>query len=204
MQIKFRCICLLLYCCGVVIILSGCTKALPEAQLNAYINDDDNGLHKQQQSNDVTLDVFYRPSDLVWIRNIHAAKDESSRQKLLGQIDSLTYFLIHLSSGGAELENKYASDPDEFANIVSYLSDGIANDLFLTHGADTIKAASVLYARTFGSTNATRVLAAFEARVHDLDGDITLHFNDTKLDVGDLEFDFKTRDLKNTPKLQIN
>ncbi|MEO7988564.1 MAG: hypothetical protein ABI663_03425 [Chryseolinea sp.] len=170
-------------------------------ELKAYIANDENGLHKMELKNDLTIEAFYRPTELVWARDLADIHDVQERAKQKQVYDSLSYFMLHFSRKGKELENAYVSDPTKFKAVVDYLSFNISNDLFILHDADTLHALDAVYTRTFGISEGTAVMVVFKENVSRYSGSLKLCFDDAEFGTGLTEFSFNTRDIKNIPTL---
>ncbi len=170
-------------------------------ELKAYIVSDENGLHKKELKNDLTIDVFYRPTELVWASDLAEIQDAKEKAKQKQSYDSLSYFMLHFSRKGKELENAYVSDPAKFKAVVEYLSFEISNDLFILHEGDTLHALDAVYSRTFGIAEGTAVMVVFRENLSQYSGSLKLCFDDTLLGTGLTEFAFNTSDIKNIPTL---
>ncbi|MBA4056947.1 MAG: hypothetical protein C0490_19690, partial [Marivirga sp.] len=118
--------------------------------------------------------------------------------------DSLNYFILHFSRNGKEIESAFVSDPANFKKIIDYLSFDLRNNIFLIRGSDTTQALDVVYARTFGGSEGTSVLAVFSENLKETGSTIKVCLDDTMLGLGLTEFEFDVNDIKNTPNLMFN
>ncbi|HEY8936107.1 MAG TPA: hypothetical protein VIM65_12835 [Cyclobacteriaceae bacterium] len=179
-------------------------KRVSEQELKSYILNDENGLHKNRKINDIDIDVFYRPAELVWIKDLEEISDPVKREAQQEAIDTLSYFMFHFSRNGKEIENAYVSNSSEFTSVINYLSFDIANDIHIISGSDTTDALDVMYARTFGGMGSTGVMAIFNKDVRKNNKNIKVYFDDSVFGTGNSEFDFLIDDIKKTPTLTIN
>jgi hypothetical protein len=187
-----------------VSVVSCSVKQLPEQDLKSYILNEENGLYKRTVKGDVTIEVFYRPAELVWKSDLQDAKDEGALKELRKNYDTLNYFMMHFSRKGQEIENSFVSNPSYFTEVINYLSFEMSKDVFQINGLDTVRALDVVYTRTFGGSAGTSVMAVFNGNLKERSENIKICFNDTKLGIGAAEFEFKSSDIKNTPTLILN
>ncbi len=195
-----------LYILLIFIFITSCSyrKVVSAPELKEYILNEEHGLYKKTVKNEVTIEAFYRPAELVWARDLAEIHDPQKRKEQKEIYDSLTYFTLHFSRNGKEIENAYVSDPTKFKAVVSYLSFDINNDLFLLQQKDTTNALDVVYSRTFGIADGTSVMAIFNKNMSNCDGSLKLCFNDTMFDTGLTEFVFESNDIKKAPTLTSN
>ena len=189
-----------------VVMLGSCTKdnvTVPE--LKAYLTDEKNGLTKTISKEGVTVEVTYRPTDLVWANELVKTKDKELQNEIQKTYDSLIYFVFNFSRNGSEIENRYVSDPAKFTNVINYLSYDIDQDLYIVVGKDTTQALDVVFSRSFGGANATNLMAVFGGTdLTNTNKDLKVLFNDTMFGLGSNQFEFKINDIKNTPSLMLN
>jgi hypothetical protein len=187
--------------------LFACEKRkLNEVDLKAYIVNDEHGLHKQVEKNGVIIEVFYKPAQFVWQRDIADEHDKKKREAMIQTCDTLTYFSLHFSRNGKEIENAYVSDPAFFDRVINYLSFDISNDLYLLTDTDTIHAIDAVYSRTFGAGTSTIVTGVFDTNIEEQAraGNVKLVFDDKMFETGLNEFTFQATDIKNRPTLTFN
>src|SRR4051794_6894045 len=91
---------------GFIIFLAGCQEDLSRQQLIDYTLDPANGLYKKETKGNVTIEVVYRPSQLI------AEQDARGLTLTSDQVDSINnyfseidYFLLRLSRNSDEIEN---------------------------------------------------------------------------------------------------
>lgn len=184
--------------------LSCSERELSEQELKAYILNEKNGLHQQRIKNEVTIDVVYKPSELVWKNELTEIVDAKAREELRMNFDSLNYFVLTFSRKGREIENVFVSNPAQFSSVINYLSFEMSKDVYQICESDTTHALDVIYTRTFGVSTGTSVMAVFKGNLKEQDSDVKIGFNDNMLGIGAVEFDFKSSDIKNIPPLILN
>jgi hypothetical protein len=179
-------------------------SVVSEQELKDYLMDPEHGLSRHEAKKGIDMEVVYRPSELVAAQQVDGVTDKKEQERIIRNFDSLAYFILKLSRNGQEIENAYVSDNDKFLQVTSYLSSGIAQDLYLVNKEDTIRALDAVYTRMFGAATATTVMAIFDADVKDWDGSVTFCFDDTGLGLGINEFEFDTNDINKAPTLNLH
>jgi hypothetical protein len=187
-----------------LLIFWSCQKRIvDESELKTFLMDPENGLIKKSENKDITIEVIYRPSELLSCQQIKGEEDADERKSIIDNFDSLTYFIVRLSRNGEEIENEYAGDSEQFTAMVNHLSSTIGNDFYLVNKQDTIKTLDVSYTRMFGSGSGTSVLTVFDTKLEDENGEVVLCFNDSYFGLGMNQFEFSLKDIKNTPTLNL-
>ena len=189
---------------GLIIFLAGCQKDLSREGLINYTLDPDNGLYKKEKKGDITIEVLYRPSQLIAEQDARgltlSTHQMDSINEYFGEVD---YFLLRLSRNSDEIENAYARNSLMFNEVSNYLSYGIAHDVFLLQGSDTLHVADFIRTQTHGASPSTDILFGFKPGVNDKNGDIKFIFKDLKFDTGVNEFDFNASDLQTASSIQL-
>jgi hypothetical protein len=175
-------------------------KPISASELKAYAMNPKNGLRKTIVRNEITLELVYRPKDLILLQEV--APGSSKWMKSERDLDSLDYFVLRVSKDGEEIENSYASDAVEFEHVLSYLSDGIASDFQLVFDKERIKSDQSLFVQAFGSAEASSILLVFKSYLIKRRGQFTVVFNDSELGVGHCEFPYNVSDIRKIPGLQ--
>lgn len=187
---------------ALLFLFSGCwMKTISPGELQQFVDDPENELKVSANKGNVSIQVLYRPKELVFLPRV--GDDQIAWKKQLAEVDSLDYFLIRLSRGGKEIENALAGDEKKFSDLVSYLSLGIAQDLTLVNAADTLAPLDVMYSRTFGASEATSVMVIFKSHLKTRSGVATLRYQDHFLSTGLSEFTFSTKNIKSIPSIKF-
>lgn len=187
-----------------LVVLFGCgSKSLPERELLEFVVDPANELKRSVENGPIKIEVLYKPSDLVMARDLKEIADPMTREATLSSLDTLTYFVISLSSNGHEIENAYANDPRRFGAAVNYLSYGVLENLQIINEGDTIAPLDVVYSRAFGSAGSSQLLAVFNANLKERSGLVDLQLNDKVFGTGLSRFKFDCDKLKEIPRLRI-
>lgn len=189
---------------ALAILLTGCSKKDPisAGELNAFLADDENGLHLEKESGSLLLECTYHPADFILAQEIEGRKLSSAGIDSLEKgLRKYTYFLFKISKEGREIVDLLANDPQRFNKALDYLSFKIGNDFRLVNQTDTVRVEDFAYARSFGSANGSSVLLAFKFPLEGRSGKVSLLYDDTFFKTGLSHFDFQTGDMKSTPPL---
>ncbi|WP_333818618.1 hypothetical protein [Ohtaekwangia sp.] len=173
-------------------------------ELQSYVFDSENGLHKVKNRKDLKLEAFYRPRALVLEQQLKGVSDKDEAARVKQMVDSLDYFVLHISRDDHELERDYASNPTDQYEVQRYLSQGIVDDLAIITDNEIFRPIDIAYIPTFGASSATSVLVVFGGRVSERSGDLKFCFHDTRFGTGMHEFLFKTDDIRDIPILNLN
>lgn len=183
-------------------LLSACDIQQPVSsdELKAYALNPENGLIRSITAGDITAEIIYHPKDLILEQEAEGDIDrwKEAEQKL----DSLDYFILRLSRGGEEIENRYAGDPDKFSQVINYLSASIAENIYLENEKKHYPESAMLI-RSYGMAGATSVLVVFKSCLSKQDGPVTVVFDDPLLGTGRNTFSFQCDDIKKTPRLRF-
>jgi hypothetical protein len=124
-------------------------EQLDEKTLFSFIRDKDNGLIK-------TMDVEGFHLAMIWKPNVLIAKQQMSGEtkkefdSLSAHFSKYLYFTLEMTKDGKDLETSFASDPESFANKVSFLSWELSQNIRLVTKKDTVSALDCIYARSYG------------------------------------------------------
>lgn len=188
---------------SLVMAFTNCTtkSVRTEAELAKYILEPANGLIKTIEAGDITLEVMYKPTDLI------VAQEADGETLSAQQIDSLKqvfsqydYFILRLSKSGKDLASAYAQNDAEFNKVSEYLTSLIGQDMTLICGKEVLSVEDFMYAPTFGSSKTSDLLVAFKHI--DTDTDVTFQLNDQLFGTGISQFIFNSSELYATPKLK--
>jgi len=167
--------------------------------LQLYIHNSENGLHKVKSRKDLKLEAFYRPRALVLEQQLQGVSDENESARIKQMVDSLDYFVLHISRNDHELERDYASNPANQYEVQQYLSREIARDLAIISNDEIFRPIDIAYIPMFGASSATSVLVIFGGNVSERSGNLKFCFHDTRFGTGMHEFVFDTDDIRIYP-----
>jgi hypothetical protein len=191
-----------------VLLLCACSsyrKQMSRVELISYINDKDNGLVKEQESNGVQVKLSFEPSSLLAAQQLSAMPAASkvvidSTQK---KYTANYYFLLKFSKGGKEAIRQLGSF-SRYSDMVQVLSFQMHRFINLTTPQkDTIALADYLFDQTYGMSDGNTILLCFDRTK--LIGKDQLHINvaECGLGTGNLTFSFNQKDISKVPVLKL-
>lgn len=178
-------------------------KVLSKEGLNLYIQDEGNGLKKSVTKNDILLSVSYRPRDLLVLQEWeHAANKDSNllhtlKQKYAGQ----DYFIFELSKNNQEVIRQLGgfAQYSDLLHVLSFEMSGLVN--ITTNKNDTIALGDYAFEQNYGLGTANRLLFVFPAEKLKQADKYELNVREFGLNTGNLLFQFKRKDIEETPSL---
>lgn len=176
-------------------------KRISIDELKAYVLEPENGLIKHEKIDEKTIVVVYRPRELVIAGEV-GIDDNERWMETARDLDSVDYFVIRLAMKGHPIENQFGGDPNAFQKVVSYLSEGISDDIKLKIQDEYLEPINIVFVPSLGASRETNILIAFNSFLDKRDSDFSLIFDGSKLGVGGNEFSFRVRDVKAIPALR--
>lgn len=187
---------------------ASCTHSLARGAYQAYLADPAHGLTQTQQVNGIAITCVYRPTDLLVSQELTAeattpdpAFIDSLRRTYAGKV----YCSLALARDSTELEAAVSGDETALSQTLSYLSTGIAQDVYLRGlgRPDSVAALAAAYTRQYGNTGRSTVLLAFAAPRLDVRQGFTLTYRDTQFGLGPVHFVFPAHAIQQLPALQL-
>lgn len=180
-----------------------CTKVKEPNDLNEYILDKKNGLHKEQVIGPVKVSVTYRPTDLM-------INQSQSNQPSKIEVDSLRvhynhyeYFILTFSADNKEIET-YSMHKNTFRKLVETLAFEMNEHVkIITDNKDTLYIADYIYQRTYGAGKESNLLVAFDAERLRQSNHFIFEISEFGLGLGNQIFNFETNRLKETPRINL-
>jgi len=188
--------------------VAGCSGALTQPQYQAYLTDPAHGLTHTQEVNGTTITCSYRPPDLLVSQEL-ATSDATATP---GLVDSLRhtyagklYCTLALARDSTELEAAVSRDETALSQTLSYLSTGIAHDVYVRGlgQPDSTAALAAAYTRQYGNTGRSTVLLVFAPPQLAVSRGFTLTYRDTQFGLGPVHFVFTPQALARLPALQL-
>jgi hypothetical protein len=194
-----------LYCLVFIALLFSCSPgALSPQELQAYVQDEFNGLTQKVEVNGYQLKLTYRPTDL-WVH-----QEVGDNMVAVGQLDTLRnkynnyyYFILSLSRNNKEALHQVGS-MDQYSELVQTLSFRMPQYTTLTTTAsDTIPVGDFMLNRTYGMSTSTDLLFVF-SREKALDDEwVQFNLNEFGLGTGNQRFRFKRKQLEEAPIIKF-
>ncbi len=189
------------------LLTAGCSRPLERPQYLAYLADPTHGLTRTQQAGAVTLTCSYRPPDLLVSQELAGATPpnpavlDSLRRTYAGKL----YCTLALARDSAELEQGVIRDETALGQTISYLNQGIAQDVYLRGlgQPDSVAALAATYARQYGATGRSTVLLVFPTPHLDVQRGFTISYHATQLGLAPVRFVFPAQALRDLPPLSL-
>ena len=187
---------------------AGCSHSLARGPYQAYLNDPAHGLTQTQQVGGFTVTCAYRPLDLLVSQELtieasspNPAYVDSLRRAYAGKV----YCTLSLSRDSTELEAAVSTNETALTQTLSYLSTGVAHDVYLRGlgQPDSTTALAAAYTRQYGSTGRSTVLLVFSVPYLDVRQGFTLTYRDTQFGLGPVHFIFSAQALGQLPALAL-
>lgn len=163
-----------------LVFLAGCggRKFATVDEAKSYIANAENGLSKTRTVNDVNLTVTYYPCALLFKDDVEG----------LQGCDHMHYLLFRIAREKREIETFYAADPNQFQQVVQYLSNDIINDVKVFTGDVAAEVVDASYHRSFGMAEGSDVLISFMCSNSKINSNLTFEFNDRLFRTGISKF----------------
>jgi len=178
---------------------------LSEKDLKAYLLDRDNGLSKEHVLKGNKSIVTYRPTDLLVLQEARGTTkvDSSTLARLQQKYQNHYYFILSLSKDNKEAEYQQQG-MGQFSDLVQTLSFRMPEHVNMTtNSRDTIPVGDYIYPRTYGMSNASTLMFAFNKEKIKNTEWVQFNLKEFGLGIGNQNFRFKTSDLENTPRIKF-
>jgi hypothetical protein len=178
-----------------------CTKVQTTEELQTYIKDPDNGLHKEREIGRVKMSVTYRPTDLLVKQSLSSSPTDGEIDSLRRDFGKMAYFVLSMSADDKEVET-FALQNAGFGERVQTLAFGMGEYVrIITDARDTIPVADYFYQRTYGVGKTSDLLMAFDAEKLKQVEELKFQISEFGLGVGDQNLQFQTDDILDAPLL---
>lgn len=193
---------------GLAILATSCSSNLDQAHYLAYLADPTHGLTLTQEVDGATVTCTYRPTDLVVSQELAGDEGDSRYPK----VDSVRqayasklYCSLSLARDGGEIENAFIRDEAALGQAISYLNNGIAQDVFVRGlgQPDSVAALAATYPRQYGNTGRSTVLLVFPAAQLNVSQGFTCSFRDSHFGLAPARFVFTASSMRALPQLQF-
>jgi len=185
-----------------VLCFASCKKKITNRQdLIAYINEPQNGLQKAKQIGDIKVTITYRPAQLMLGKNssliTKAGKENDSLYK------NQLFFVLSISAKNKELLrqlefSKYSEMVQVLAFRMKEFISGIPGD------GKPVEPLDCVFQQTYGMGSANNVLIVFNKKELLRAPNLKIGIKEFGLQTGNLDFEFKTEDIKNLPTTVLN
>lgn len=176
-------------------------ERLAEQELREYLADPGNNLARESAHAGTRVEVIFWPTDLVFGSELAMMKSQADRNEFLKQYEQYQYFLMRFSSNGQEIENQFAADTQQFQEAISYLDNGLAQDVSMVVKTDTLRPEQVSFVRSYGMAGASSVLVVFKTKSESNVNGGEIVLSDSKFGTGLTKYAFDPNDIKKVPQL---
>ncbi len=198
------------YCFALLILAAvGCSspKEMTVEELNKYITEPEHSLVKSVEQNGYTINVIFRPTDLLVNQEIDGREGLIGEDKLKSirrKYASHYYFMLELSRNNREALMP-DGDPEQYGGLLQNLSFRMHDYvMLLTSKKDTIYVADFVMDRTYGLNNSTNILFAFSKESAKDKEWVQFNLKEFGLGTGDQRFRFGLKDLEQVPSVKFN
>jgi hypothetical protein len=182
-------------------VVLSCThqSQLEEEALHRYVRTEGNGLIKAKEADGFHLAMIWRPTDLIAKQQaVKGTKIEFD--SLASYFSNYLYFNLEITKDGKDLETSFANDPSSFAEKISFLSSGLAENIRIISEDDTIPALECIYSRSYGM-GASQCLIVLNKPKKDF---FQIEVKGYPIGFGKELFSFHLSDIQNAPRLKTN
>ncbi len=196
-----------LLCISVVVLCFGChVSEFDSAEgLDSFILSPGSNLTLETETNGYSIRVTYRPTDLLVNQELSSGGFDSAKLALLRRkYNQYYYFILSLSKDSHEALQQVQGLPTEYSDLLATLSFRMANYVCLTTGSnDTIAADDYLLNRTFGLSQSTDLLFAFNRKKAIGKEWVQVNIQEFGLNVGSKTFRFSRKMLDEAPGIDF-
>jgi len=184
-----------------VFCFTSCKKKITNKQdLIAYISEPQNGLQKIQQIGDIKVAITYRPGQLTWDKNITSKTASKEKDSLY---NNQLFFVLSMSAKNKELLRQL--EFSKYSEMVQVLAFRMKEFVSATpDNAKSVEPLSCVFQQTYGMGSANNVLIIFDRKELLSARDLKIGIKEFGLQTGNLEFEFKTDDIKSLPINGLN
>ena len=183
--------------------VTACSPAVESGELLNYVRSAENGLHHNIQSEQVLLDVQYKPlPSMIALEVKQATVPSAEFDRITEELEGFTHFSINLNHPtGEPLISALTKGSDQVhAQLLQYLSFEMQRDFRLIADGDTLAPAIYHFEPHHGMVPYETINLAFP--IANQQSEMTLHYNDKIFGIGTKQLIFTTEALKNIPELK--
>jgi hypothetical protein len=197
----------------VALLICGCSltafffsdKNLNKEDINAYISEPSNGLIKSKKIGAVSIEVLFKPSDLLIHQDWKSIQVSSDKEGLIKNYNAHYYFILSISNGGQELESDMAKKNESMDQAIDELSFGMGQYITIVNDKnDTISIEDYAYPRTYGGSTRSSFILAFRNEKLKNAETFKVCIDYPYLMVGKQEFEFEINNIQAVPSLKMD
>ena len=185
---------------AVWLMVTGCTPSeVTIRELQAYIENEDNGLIRQYEGEAGRIVLRYRPTEIVARAEIQA--NITNVDSILNHYNHYLYFTVSFSKNGKPYDVAHINDHPQYGKIKQYFNSGISGTVDLRSSGSKKKLLDFVYLDTFGSTTSNEVLLVFERE--ELKADLVFTINALEIGLVERTFEVKMNDINKIPRVKF-
>jgi hypothetical protein len=172
--------------------------------LNAFVQNENNGLQKSLTSEGTRISVSYKPTDL-WIHQElqNSASTQEAIESLRKKYSAYHYFVVSFSRNSEEALTQL-NNMREYGELVQTMSFRMDEFVSMTTSQrDTIPVGDFAINRTYGLSASTDILFAFSKEKTTGSQWIQIDLSEFGLGVGKQRFRFDIKDLEDAPLIDF-
>lgn len=158
-----------------------------QEQMHAYALEPANGLIRTHMDERITVDVVYRPKDLIVYQMVDTV-DRKQVDRVRASLSGLDYFILRVSPGTE-------------GRPLTAIPDILQEDITLTTRGQTFHPESLTKTLFFDGSGSTSYLVVFGSSLEERSGETTFALERGLFNSGRMEFQFSNRDVQNAPRL---
>lgn len=194
----------------VVLLLAACHfhPQVSKKALVSYLHDPAHGVSQQQLVNGIRVMVTAEPGDLLVAQELAGMTDKSPEaiRKLEDKYNKNYYFILKYSVGKQEVIRHLGSYQrySDMLQVFAFQMRDYVN--LITPAKDSIQLADFFYDQEYGMGDGNSIMLAFSKnKLNETKAD---HFDirvaECGLDIGDLQFSFRNKDIADIPRLDYS
>jgi hypothetical protein len=192
-------------CSACFVLICSCSNPayLSQEDLSQYLSTS-HKLSNAIVSNDVTIKVTYKPTDLLVAQELGMNKNPTEKEirDARNKYNSHYYFAVSFSKSGREILSASTGGVNNFSDLLQRISFRMAEVVNLTtSNRDTIPVADYVYNRSFGMGHSTDLLFVFDKSKTKNSESIQINLDEFGLGTGKQSIRFNVSDLQSAPKI---
>ncbi|MCD6067123.1 MAG: hypothetical protein K0S33_1949 [Bacteroidetes bacterium] len=185
-----------------VLLLFSCSKEeLEKKEYMDWYATHTEEMSREQSFGSLTFKTTYLPAELVATRNCSDCKANGLKEAIAGQQQYLQFRLRIASENNPDVLKEQAHDEAEYNAQRDYYENGLADDVFVVSGKDTLTCLMHHMERNYNALPYAEILFAFEPG--DRKSDCYLVLNDKVFGKGYIKFYFPKEIFEKGPTLKI-
>lgn len=165
---------------------------LEKDELIDYVKNEENGFSQTKEINGVTINLTYRPTDLMVSQEMSNLINEKkiNPDSVKNKYKNNLYFVLSYSRDNKEILSTITRSREEFNTVQNTLTFDMLNKVSLVNqDKDTIRLLDYNFPRTYGMSRATSLLFVFERnKILNKSDELVFKILDIGIGTGDVKF----------------